>query len=208
MKTLFSFSLVWVVASSVMADITLVQHTFMGAAKTPMVTTMQIKGGKVRSDNDTTSSVIMNTETGEMITLVHEQKMIIRMNTKELAKLAAPATGAGQAGGGTKVTATGQKEKVDGYDCELYLSENMGMVVKMWMTEAYPGYEKLREELKVLAKMAAGNAPEQAAMPGIAVKTEFEQQGLKVQTRMVSLKEGAVSEDQFAIPEGYKAPGE
>ena len=190
-----------------MADVTLVQHTFVGAAKTPMVTTMCIKGGKIRSDNDTTSSVVMDTTSGEMITLVHEQKMIIKTNTKELAALA-PSPGADKAGGGTKVTATGQKEMVDGYNCELYLSENMGMVVKMWLTEDYPGYQKLKEELKVISKMAAANAPEQAPLPGIAIKTEYEQQGLKFETRLVSLKEGTVDEAKFAIPAGYKAPGE
>jgi hypothetical protein len=208
MKTLLSLSLAVIVSSTALGDITLVQHTFMGAAKTPMVTTMCIKGAKVRSDNDTTSSVIMDTDTGEMITLVHEQKMLIKTNTKELAALAAPTPGADKSAGGTKVTATGQKEKVDGYNCELYLSENMGMVVKMWLTEDYPGYKKLREELKVMAKMSAANAPEQAPMPGIAIKTEFEQQGLKFETWLVSLKEGSVDEAKFAIPAGYKAPGE
>lgn len=208
MKTLLSLSLAVVVSCPVFGDMTLVQHTFMGAAKTPMVTTMCIKGGKVRSDNDTTSSVIMDTDTGEMITLVHEQKMLIKTNTRELAALAAPTPGADPAAGGTKVTATGQKEKVDGYECEVYLSENMGMVVKMWLTKDYPGYEKLREELKVIAKMSAQNTPEQAPMPGIAIKTEFEQQGLKVETRLVSLKGGSVDEGKFAIPAGYKAPGE
>ena len=207
MKTLLSLSLAIVVTGSAVADVTLVQHTFVGAAKTPMVTTMCIKGGKIRSDNDTTSSVVMDTTSGEMITLVHEQKMIIKTNTKELAALAPP-PGADKAGGGTKVTATGQKEMVDGYNCELYLSENMGMVVKMWLTEDYPGYQKLKEELKVISKMAAANAPEQAPLPGIAIKTEYEQQGLKFETRLVSLKEGTVDEAKFAIPAGYKAPGE
>ena len=97
---------------------------------------------------------------------------------------------------------------VEGYNCELYLSENMGMVVKMWLTEDYPGYKKFKEELKVISKMAAANAPEQAPLPGIANKTEYEQQGLKFETRLVSLKEGAVDEAKFAIPAGYKAPGE
>lgn len=207
MKTLLSLSLAIVVTGSAVADVTLVQHTFLGAAKTPMVTTLCIKGGKIRTDNDTTSSVVMDTATGEMTTLVHEQKMIIKSNTKDLAALA-PSPGGDKAGGGTKVTATGKKEMVEGYNCELYLSENMGMVVKMWLTEDYPGYQKLKEELKVISKMAVANASEQAPLPGIAIKTEYEQQGMKFERRLVSLKEGAVDEAKFAIPAGYKAPGE
>ena len=197
----------FIATTSVFADITLVQHTFVGAAKTPMLTTMHVKDGKMRTDSDTTTTLIIDSNTGDMTTLVHEQKMIIKQNTKELEKLAqlAPKT---VEPGQTKVTATGQKETIDGYDCEIYLSENMGTVVKMWMTQNYPDQEKLTEELKVMAKISAAGAAKQPEVPGIAVKTEFEQQGLKFTTKLVSLKTGPVDDALFVIPQGYKAPGE
>jgi hypothetical protein len=70
----------------------------------------------------------------------------------------------------------------------------------------YPNQEKLREEMKVMAKMAAPGAPKQPEVPGIAIKTEFEQQGLKFTTRLVSVETGEVDAGKFAIPPGYKAP--
>lgn len=193
-------------ATAARADITLVQDTLLNGVSSR--STMWIKGDKVRTDNDTTSSVIMDTATGEMTTLVHEQKMIIRTNTKQLAALAAQAgaSAANQELPVTQITATGQRETVDGYDCEIYLSENQGMVVKMWVTKDYPNQEKLREEMKVLAKMTTPNAPEQPDVPGIAVKTEFEQQGLKFTTKLISLSTDAVDESRFTLPEGYQAP--
>jgi hypothetical protein len=189
------------------ADITMVQHTFIGAAQTPMKTTMYAKDGKMRTDSDTTTTLIIDSKTGDMTTLVHEQKMIIKQNTKELEALAQqmPKTVKPEE---TQVTATGQKEKIDGYDCELFLSENSGTVVKMWVTRNYPGQEKLRTELKVLTELSARGAPKQPDVPGIAVKTEFEQQGLKFTTRLVSLDLAPVDDALFVIPEGYKAPGE
>ncbi len=194
------------VSTSALADITMVQHTFVGAAKTPMVTTMYVKDGKMRTDSDTTTTLIIDANTGDMTTLVHEQKMIIRQNTKELEKLAqlAPKT---VEPGKTKVTATGQKETVDGHDCEIYLSENMGTVVKMWITKDYPDQDKLKEALKPLAKISPA-AAQQPDVPGTAVQTEFEQQGLKFTTKLVSIKTGPVDAALFVLPEGYKAPGE
>lgn len=205
MKTKLLLSLL--LATAVQADITLEQDTYAGAAVTPMKSFMYIKGDKVRSDNGNSSSIIMDTATGDMTTLVHEQKMIIKTNTKELAamRLNTPATDAAKTT--TKVTATGQKEKVDGYDCEIYLSENNGMVVKMWITLNYPNQDKLREQLKVMAKLADPTAEKQPDVPGIAIKTEFEQQGLKFTTKLVSLKDGPIDDAKFAIPTDYKAPG-
>ena len=48
----------------------------------------------------------------------------------------------------------------------------------------------------------------QPPMPGLALKTEYEQQGLKFTTMLVSLKEQPVDETIFKVPAGYKAPGE
>jgi hypothetical protein len=207
MKILLSLTLTAMVSTSVLADITLVQDTLLNGVSSR--STMWIKGDKIRTDNDTTSSIIMDTASGDMTTLVHEQKMIIQMNTKQLHALAAQAGGVAGAAAKvetSKITATGETEKVDGYDCEIYLVENQGMVVKMWVAKGYPGQEKLREEMKVMAKMAAANAPKQPDVPGIALKTEYEQQGLKFTTRLVSLKSEPVDAARFAIPEGYKAP--
>ncbi len=199
-------SLACLTAAPALADITLVQDTLLNGVSSR--STMWIKGEKTRSDNDTTSSVIMDAATGDMITLVHEQKMIIKTNTKELATLAAQAgaSAAAQDLSTTKITATGQREKVDGYDCEIYLSENQGMAVKMWVTQDYPNQEKLRNEMKVLSKLAAPGAPKQPEVPGIAVKTEFVQQGLKFTTKLISLSADPVDEARFVVPADYKAP--
>lgn len=207
MKPILVLSLILIATASAMADVTLVQDTLLNGVSTR--TTMWVKGDKVRTDNDTTSSIIMDTATGDMTTLMHEQKMKVVVNAAQLRALAA-----GQAPGGgeaaplpeTKLTATGEKETVDGYECEIYLSENQGMTVKLWIAKDYPGEKALREQLKVLAKLAAAGAPKQPEVPGIALKTEFEQQGLKFTTRLVSLSSDPVSDDKFVVPADYQAP--
>lgn len=204
MKTLLPFILSAIFSTSALADLTLVNETQLNGIKSR--TTMWIKGDKTRADNDTTSSVIMNTTTGDMITLVHEQKMIIKTNTKELEALSAKSTNSAKITvNASTVTATGKMETVDGHECEIYLVKNLDTVVKMWVAKNYPGQEKIRTELKVLTKMSSeGN--KQPDVPGIALKTEFEQQGMKFITTLVSIKSGPVDEAHFTIPADYKAP--
>lgn len=205
MKITLPIAICLLATASARADITLEQDMLLNGVSSR--TTMWIKGDKVRTDNGSTSSVIIDTSTGDMTTLMHEQKMAVKMNTKQLQALAAQAPGGNQTElPETKVTATGQKETIDGKECEIYLSENQGMVVKMWITKDYPGVEKLREQLKVMAKLAAPNAPKQPDVPGIALKTEFEQQGMKFTTKLISLTDGPVSEDKFVVPADYKVP--
>ena len=204
MKTILPLIISAVISTSAFADVTLIQDTLLNGISSR--TTMMVKGDKVRSDNGTATSIIMDTANGDMITLMHEQKMMIKNNTKELQALAAPAKPNDKIKvDDTKVTATGKTEKVDGYDCEIYLSENNGMVVKMWLAKNYPGQEKLREELKVMTKLSAPGT-KQPEIPGLALKTEYEQQGLKFTTRLISISSDKIDDAKFAIPADYKAP--
>lgn len=131
-------------ASSVTrADITLVQDTLLNGIRSR--TTMWIKGDKMRTHKNTTSSVIIDVATGDMTTLVHEQKMFFVNNTKQLEALAARASGAQDAElTQTQLTATGQIEKVDGYDREIILSENQGMLARIWVAKDYANVNLLR----------------------------------------------------------------
>ena len=192
-------------ASIAHADLVMVNETSIGGAKS--TTTLSIRGDKVRTDNGTQASVIMDTKTGEMTTLMHDQKMVVKMSAADL-KAAAATLGDKSAAGGLepKITATGTKEKVQGYECEIYTMEALGMTTKLWVAKDYPGYEKLKKELSVLERLASPGA-KQPPVPGIALKTEFEQQGMKFPTSLVSLKEQPVDESIFAVPSGYKAPG-
>lgn len=205
MKTkLIPLVLLAAAASVARADVTLVNETLLNGVSSR--STMWIKGDKVRVDNDTTSSVIMDAASGDMTTLVHEQKMKITTNTKQLHALAAGAAGGGAKPQEAKITRTGEMETIDGHECEIILSESAGTVVKLWMAKDYPDQEQLRKELKVMEKMAAPNAPKQPDLPGVVLKTEYEQGGFQFSTRLVSISTDPVEASRFEIPADYKAP--
>jgi hypothetical protein len=200
--TMAAFSILVHIAQ---ADIVLIQETSVGEVK--IRSTMSIKGDLTRTDSGTETSVIINTATGDMTTLMHEQKMVMTMNTKTLQTPPPPTVGGKPIEiAPPKLTSTGKKEKVDGYECEIYTLESMGTVVRMWLTKDYPNQEKLKKQLEPLQKMAAPGAPKAPEMPGMVIKSENEQGGLKYTTRLISVEEKAVKDDAFKVPADYKSP--
>lgn len=205
-----AFTLLITVASftTAFADLVLINETAIGEVRS--ITKMSISGDKMRTDNGTETSVIMDAKSGDMITLMHEQKMMMKSNVNDLKAAAAalPKDTPGVTITEPKVTATGKKEKVQGYDCEIYTMEAMGTMTKLWVAKDYPGFEKLQKQLSVMEKLGTPGASKPPALPGMTLKTEFEQQGLKFVTSLVSLKEEAVDGSIFTVPAGYKPLGQ
>jgi hypothetical protein len=188
------------------ADLVMEQETSSITGKSH--TTMSIKGNMVRTDVDKESSVIIDTASGDMTTLMHEGKMMMKMNTKALAAAAAAtAPTPGTKVEPAKLVKTGKSEKVGGYDCDLYTMESTGVTTKMWIAKKYPGYDSLKKQLGTLAKMAS-NGAEAPEMPGMAIKTETVASGVTFTTMLLSLKEQKVDDAVFKVPAGYKALGQ
>lgn len=192
------------VSSIASADLVMISETKIGEVKSR--TTMSISGSIMRTDNGTESSVIIDTKSGDMTTLMHEQKMVVKVDMAQLKALAGANTTAPGPESVTKITAMGKTQKIDGYNCELYLSENMGTKVSMWVTKDYPGYEKLKAEL-VGVRNLNPTGPKQPEVPRMALRTEYTANGLTFVTSVVSLKEQKVDAGIFKVPADYKAPG-
>ena len=187
-------------ASIARADLVMVQETAMGEVKSKTV--MSIKGKMVRTDVGDKNSVIMDTEAKTMVSLMHEQKMAMKMDMNMVNQAQ---------GADVKIpqpVATGQKEKVGDYECEIYTLNHGGTESKMWIAKDFPGYEKLKTELAALKKMGGPAAQQQADLPGMAVKTETKAGGITYVSTLVSLKEEPVDDKIFAAPADYKMIGQ
>lgn len=193
-------------AAAARADLVMITDTAAGEVKSR--TTLSISGDLVRTDNGTETSVILDTKAGRMTTLMHEQKMLMTMDLKQLQAAAAATPGAAGAPGAnaTKLTATGKFETVQGHRCEIYTSENAGTVVTMWIAKDYPNYDKLKPQLNTFEKL--NPTAQQPALPGLALKTEYTTSGIKFVTTLVSLKEQKVDPGVFKVPATYKALGQ
>jgi hypothetical protein len=164
--------------------------------------TMSIKGDLVRTDMGKDTSSILNTSTGETLTLMHTQKMSMK-STNPLIK-AAGTTPAAEA---PKFTATGKTEKVGDHDCEIYTMESTGMKMTMWIAKDFPNWAEIKAGMATMAKMGGSGAATDA-LPGMSVKSVTEAAGMKTTMTLVSATTDTVDASVFKTPDGYQALGQ
>lgn len=193
------------------ADITIEQKMESPFVNGKMI--MKVKGERARMDvpgpaGD--STILMDLKSGEMTTLVHAQKMMMKIN---MAQAKAAAEAALKAGGGpdlTKMTpkATGQKEKVGEWDCEIYTMDmGNGMTTKTWVAKNYPNAKAIMAQMNKLNSAASagmGMDTSKFDLGGMTVKTEASTPQGKIVSTLVSAKEGPIADTEFDAPAGYQ----
>lgn len=217
MKKLLHFTVLLLMAVGVRADLVIEQKMESQLMNGSMV--MKIKGDQARMDMPNPIggkvSVIMDMKTGEMATLMHEQKMAMKMNLKD-AKAAAESQ---QKAAGIDLTkmekpkATGATEKVGDWNCEVYEANFGGMTGKMWVAKDFPNYKAIMDQMNRINSAASagmGFDPSKFDLGGMTVKTEMSTPVGKMTTTLVKATEEAVADSEFTIPAGFnemKMPG-
>jgi len=174
--------------------------------------TMKVKGDQARMDmpnplggNVTT---IMNFKSGDMVTLMHQQKMAMKMNLADLKKQQE----AGQKALGVDPTkmekpkGTGTKEKVGEHETEIYEMNQGGMQAKLWVAKDFPNAQAIKDQMMKLSSSIGGEGfdPSKIDVPGMVVKTEVNTSVGKMTVTLVSAKETPVDDAEFKQPEGYQ----
>lgn len=181
--------------------------------------TIKIKGDKIRTDASPQISTILDTTSGDIITLMHTQKSYMKISAEktkalmeQMKAMQAQANPGASPSAAPKFVDTGKKEKVNGYDAEIYTSETPTMKFTFWVTRDFPNFAAVQEQMKKLQTAmqnrlggaATGAVPNTTELPGLPVKTEMETGGQKMTTTLVSAKEDPVSDTDLAIPADYK----
>jgi Domain of unknown function (DUF4412) len=174
---------------------------------------MKIKGEKARMDIPSpvggNMTILMDLANDQMATLVHAQKMVMKMKMADAKKAAEEQ----QKKSGVDVTkveqpkATGQKEKIGEWNCEIYDVNFGGMTGKMWVTKDFPNYKSIMEQMNKInsaASMGMGMDPSKFQLDGMTVKTEMAAPFGKMTSTLVKVTEGAVPDSEFEVPAGYK----
>lgn len=177
-------------------------------------TVTKIKGDKVRTDIASgpmgAMSSIMDAVTGESTQLMHAQKMAMKTSAeqmKQAMEMAKKMSGLKDVAA-TKPEPTGQKEKVGGYDCEIWTWSAGETSTKFWVTKDHPQAAILKDMEKKMKGGALGamqTGPDMAALPGVPIKTETMAMGMKTTMTILSVKEEAVDAKEFEVPAGYNA---
>jgi hypothetical protein len=175
--------------------------------------TTKIKGDKGRVDMPGgpigAMSVIINGASGEMSTLMHGQKMIMKMSgaqMKDMVEKAKAAAGT-PAAAAEKPKSTGKTEKIGEWDTEIFDVKMGGQSAKIWVAKSFPNAAKVKAELSKMSKSMgqAASDPYSVDIPGLPVKTEVESPLGKMTVTITKVSEAAVDDKEFVPPADYKA---
>lgn len=216
MKRLVALSLI-LATFCARADLVIEENVESGGQTQDMI--VKIKGDKIRTDmNSGQVSTITDTSTGDIITIMHAQKSYMKMDSKKMKELMEKAR-AMQSGTNSpapnqekpKVVDTGKKEKINGYDTEIYTAETPTMKFKYWVAKDFPNADSVQQQMKkmqanMLEKLgpnAAVSVPDMQSMKGLPLKTEVETDGKTITTTLTSVKEETVDASALTVPADY-----
>jgi hypothetical protein len=179
---------------------------------------MKVKGDRARVDMDMPSllgfggntTTLMNFTSGEMITLLHQQKLASKVNLADINKQQEAVHKAlGVDSKIEKPKATGKTEKVGDFDTEIFEMNQGTLQAKLWITESFPNAQAIKDQMIKLDKLdsAMGGPefdPSKVDVPGMVVKSEVTTPLGKWTYTLVKAKEEPVDEKEFDKPEGYQ----
>jgi Domain of unknown function (DUF4412) len=143
------------------ADLTITYSTTMQPASKPDESspapqaatnmTIKLKGDKMRIDASPKVTTIFDGKTGEVINLMHDQKMVVRIPREKMKAVADMLEKfKGQNTGPEKpvLKPTGQKEIVNGYETEVYTYDGPSFKATYWVAPNYPNGAAILAQLQ------------------------------------------------------------
>jgi hypothetical protein len=172
--------------------------------------TMKIKEGKMRLDLNPQVSSIVDLKTGDMISLMHEQKLTMTIpgaSIKSLQQAHAQEAAKSVGTDAEPPKPTGRKETINGYECEEFEATAKGMNVHLWLTKDLPNAEKLMSELSTLAGADPFRGLTKGQqLPGFPIRTVVDTTGMgKTTVTVMAVSENPLADSEFAVPDGYRA---
>ena len=176
-------------------------------------TTMKVKGDKMRADVNGGPTGAMSTitdgKTGDMVTLIHAQKMAMKISAAQMkATMDQMKAQAGfKDGAAAAPKATGQSEKIGDYDCDIYTWNDGNTSAKFWVAKNHPQAAALKAFSKQMRQAIPGAqmGPDESSLPGPTIKSEVMSQGQKITSTLVSVKEQDVDAKEFEVPADYQS---
>jgi len=178
--------------------------------------TVLLQDDNLRADLPGTS-MLMNLQTGDVTTVMHEQKMFMQLPTAGMAEIAG-LSGPGEQGGTTELGSnndavdavtfqpTGRKETISGFPCEEYTIPS-GPDVSIWFTKESPMQEGFVDRLAGLAgvrKSIPFGFGDVSVLPGFPVRVNSTRPGEEFEITILSVREKSFVSTDFTPPAGYQ----
>jgi hypothetical protein len=207
LATLYSMVTLGLLVSA-RADLTIVQRV-EGVGQNGDVT-VKIKGDKERIDAPSQPTRIIDGKTGEMTDLMNEKKSFVRISAQQM-KAAAETIKKfddGKQASPRKLTPTGKKETINGYETEEFVYETPQFKASFWVASKYPDAAGILKQMQ--APVSGAWKPSNLGMPdytdfaGLPLKTVISVRDNQVATTIMSIKKDSISAAEFDIPKDFQ----
>ena len=210
MKTSLFLLVLFGVVPMASADLTILQSIESSAGTNKV--TIKIKGERARIEVNPKSSMIVDAKSGEVITLIPEQKAVMRLSAEKARALGNKArTILKDSDTSLEIAtpkSTGKKEKINGYEAEEYVAETPRYRASYWVAKSYPDYQTILRQMKLLQNNAFAAVrkamPEYYDFPGLPIRTKIKLQGLEeATTTITSISQASIPDSEFVVPPDY-----
>jgi hypothetical protein len=180
--------------------------------------TVKMKGTMMRTDVSPQVSTIVNSETGDTITLMHSQKMAMTIPgamVKNLSsKIAAALPGANSSATPSTPQPTGNKQTIDGFETEEYTATMGDNTVSFWLAPNFPDkelmegqYAKLSTQMPQLPQFSAlKSSADSIKSIGYPLRTVIVTPMTGTTTVTVEgISKDPLPDSEFQIPSDYRA---
>ena len=189
-------------------DLTIVQRV-EGPGQTSD-TTVKIKGDKERIDGLGQPSRIIDGKGGEMTELVNDRKTFVKISAEQIKAAAETITKfeGGKKPAAPKLTPTGKKETINGYETEEFVYQGSQFKASFWVAGKYPDAAGILKEMQ--APVSGAWKPSNMGMPdysdfnGLPLKTVISMGSNQMTTTITSIKKDPLSAAEFEIPKDFQ----
>jgi hypothetical protein len=195
---------------SVHADFTIVQKVEGKGKGQGNEITLKIKADKIRMEATPRMTMIVDGKTGDTITLMNAQKKFLRISgekAKAIAELASK-YGGSTATEKPKLTATGKKMTINGYEAEEYVGETKLFKVSYWIAPSFPDSSAIMKQLQAVIPAAwndlAKGMMDYRDLPGFPLKTFVKMGDDEITSTVTAIKRDLLSDAEFIVPKDFE----
>ncbi len=204
----FSFLLLLAGAIGARGDLTIVQKVEGGQGENRIV--LKVKGDRARVEINPQITTILDAKTGDLTTLLNDQKKVMRISGEKAQAMAemAKAMSKDVMPSDAPPKPTGQKQKINGYETEEFATDAPKYRTSYWVAKDYPDYQSIVRQMAVLQNGAFAairkGLPDFKDLPGLPLRTEVKVDGKNQMTSTLeSISTAPLSEAEFTIPADY-----
>jgi hypothetical protein len=213
MKALaFSLSLLAALSLPARADFTIVQKVegkeVKGKREANEIT-LKVKGDKIRMEVTPQITMIVEGRTGDTITLLNDQKKIMRISgekAKAIAEMAAKY--GGNSAEKPKLTSTGKKMTINGYEADEYVAEGKTFKARYWIAPSFPNSAAMMKQLQAVIPATwndlAKGMIDYRDLPGLPLRSEVTVGEDNIISTVVSVKTDTLAEAEFLPPKDFQ----